>query len=50
MDLHEDAEKNVVTATFELPGIDKENVQLDLHDGVLTIAAELKSSNEHDEH
>ncbi|KAL1738243.1 hypothetical protein HDZ31DRAFT_20290, partial [Schizophyllum fasciatum] len=26
MDLHEDAEKNVVTATFEFPGVKKEDV------------------------
>ncbi|TFK79786.1 hypothetical protein K466DRAFT_533571, partial [Polyporus arcularius HHB13444] len=28
MDLHEDQEKNLVTATFELPGLSKENVQI----------------------
>ena len=30
MDLHEDAEKNLVTATFEFPGVKKEDVQVDV--------------------
>jgi len=29
MDLHEDTQTNVVTATFELPGLAKENLQID---------------------
>ncbi|TFK42395.1 hypothetical protein BDQ12DRAFT_709744 [Crucibulum laeve] len=37
MDLHEDFEQNIVTATFELPGISKED------------AFEFKISAEHDE-
>ncbi len=40
MDLHEDTEKNVVTAAFELPGVAKDAVQLDVHDGRLTVSAE----------
>lgn len=40
MDLHEDTEKNVVTAAFELPGVPKDAVQLDVHDGRLTVSAE----------
>ena len=49
MDLHEDTEKNTVTATFELPGVSKENVNIDVHNGRLIIAAESKISSEHDE-
>ena len=49
MDLHEDAEKNVVTATFELPGVKKEDVQIDFHNGRLTVGAETKISEERDE-
>jgi len=49
MDLHEDAQQNVVTATFELPGLNKENVQIDVHNGVLTVAGESQLSNERDE-
>ncbi|KAI3603291.1 small heat shock protein [Moniliophthora roreri] len=48
MDLHENAEKNVVTATFELPGLKKEDVQIDVQDGHLTIAGETKVSEEHE--
>jgi len=49
MDLHEDAEKNIVTATFEFPGVSKENVQIDVHNGRLTVSAETKESADHDE-
>lgn len=48
MDLHEDREKNLVTATFELPGLSKEHVQLDVKDNVLIVSGELISS-EHNE-
>jgi HSP20 family protein len=49
MDLHEDTERNIVTAVFELPGVSKESVQIDLHNGKLTVSAETKQSEEHDE-
>ena len=49
MDVHEDKEKNVVTATFELPGLAKENVQLDVKDNVLTVSGESTISSEHNE-
>ncbi|KAG7090449.1 hypothetical protein E1B28_009565 [Marasmius oreades] len=49
MDLHEDKEKNVVTATFELPGLQKEDVQLDVHDGRLTVSGETKISEDHEQ-
>ena len=49
MDLHEDAEKNLVTATFELPGLKKEDVQIDVHNGRLTVSGETKVSTEHEE-
>ncbi|KAF5367114.1 hypothetical protein D9758_003858 [Tetrapyrgos nigripes] len=47
MDLHEDSEKNTVTATFELPGMKKEDVNIDVHDGRLTVSGETKVSEEH---
>ncbi|KAF8961398.1 hypothetical protein BDZ97DRAFT_1921287 [Flammula alnicola] len=43
MDLHEDSEKNLVTAAFEFPGISKENFHLDIHNGKLTVSAETKA-------
>ena len=49
MDLHEDAEKNLVTATFELPGINKENVNIDVHNSRLTVSGETKLEKDHDE-
>ncbi|KAF8961401.1 HSP20-like chaperone [Flammula alnicola] len=49
MDLHEDSEKNLVTAAFEFPGVSKENIQIDIHNGKLTVSAETKQSSEHDE-
>ena len=42
MDLHEDAEKNLVTATFELPGLKKDDVSIDVHNNVLTVSGESK--------
>ncbi|GLB36872.1 putative small heat shock protein (HSP20) family protein [Lyophyllum shimeji] len=49
MDLHESAEKNTVTATFELPGLKKEDVNIDLHNGRLTVSGQAKISGEHEE-
>ncbi|KAL0959337.1 hypothetical protein HGRIS_014598 [Hohenbuehelia grisea] len=46
MDLHENAETNTVTATFELPGFKKEDVHIDVHNGRLTINAESQTSSE----
>ena len=49
MDLHEDDQNNVVTATFELPGLKKEDVNIDMHNNMLTISGESKISSERDE-
>ncbi|SRR5258705_4137677 len=49
MDLHEDTESNLVTATFEFPGVSKDNIQIDLHNGKLTVSAETKLSEEQNE-
>jgi HSP20 family protein len=48
MDLHEDSNKNTVTATFEIPGMKKEDVNIDIRDGRLTVSGETKSSEEHE--
>ena len=47
--MHEDKEKNLVTATFELPGINKENVNIDVHNSRLTVSGETKLEEDHDE-
>jgi len=49
MDLHENPETNLVTATFEFPGVAKENIQINVHNGKLTVSAETKESEEHSE-
>ena len=49
MDLHEDKEKNLVTATFEFPGSKKEDVHLEIQHGRLVVSVENKISGEHDE-
>ena len=47
--MHEDAEKNLVTATFELPGMSKDAVNIDVADNVLTVSGESRISSEHNE-
>ena len=49
MDLHEDKDANTVTATFELPGLTRENVDIGVHDGRLIISGESKISSDHEE-
>ncbi|KAJ7196091.1 small heat shock protein [Mycena pura] len=47
MDLHENTGSNTVTATFELPGIKKEDVHIETLPGRLRVSAESKISEEH---
>lgn len=49
LDLYEDTEKNLITATFELPGIKKQDIQLSVQNDLLTVSAETKTSFEHEE-
>ncbi|KAG7089077.1 hypothetical protein E1B28_010786 [Marasmius oreades] len=49
MDLHENSSTNSVTASFELPGLKKEDVQIDVRDGRLTVSGETKISEEHNQ-
>ena len=49
IDVHEDAEKNVVTATFELPGLKKDDVAIDVHNNLLTVSGESKAETERKE-
>ncbi|KAG1738482.1 HSP20-like chaperone [Suillus lakei] len=44
MDLHENAETKTVTATFELPGIKRQDVNVEVHGNCLTISGESKLS------
>ena len=49
MDLHEDRDQNMMTAQFELPGLTKENVNIDLRDNVLTVSGEYTMESDRDE-
>ncbi|KAG2073103.1 HSP20-like chaperone [Suillus decipiens] len=44
MDLYENAEAKTVTATFELPGIKQEDVNVEVHGNRLTVSGESKRS------
>lgn len=45
MDLYEDKDNFVLKA--ELPGMKKEDIEISLHEGVLTVSGERKSEEEH---
>jgi len=49
VDIREDKATNLVTATFELPGMKKEDVQIDVHNNMLTVSGETKTANKRDE-
>ena len=49
MDLHENVDSNTMTATFEFPGVLKQNVQIDVFDDHLNISGESKMSPDHKE-
>jgi len=49
MDLHENPEKNLVTATFELPGLSKDNVNIDVQDGNLAVSGEASQTSSQQE-
>lgn len=46
MDVHENKDTNTVTATFELPGLKKEDVQLDVAHGRLTVSGRVDARPE----
>lgn len=49
MDLYENTDKNIMTATFELPGLSKDNVQIDVENGNLAVSGERSVSSEQEE-
>ena len=49
MDLHEDTDKNLVTASFELPGVPKDKINIQSDNGRLTVSAETSSDETKDE-
>ncbi|KZV87317.1 putative small heat shock protein [Exidia glandulosa HHB12029] len=46
MDVHESKDTNLVTATFELPGLKKDDVTIDVHNGRLTVSGAVNTSSE----
>ncbi|THH16741.1 hypothetical protein EW146_g3941 [Bondarzewia mesenterica] len=49
LDVHENKEQNMVTATFELPGLKKEDVTIDVHNDQLTVSGESKVEEKREE-
>ncbi|KAH9060670.1 HSP20-like chaperone [Lactarius vividus] len=49
MDIHHDDKSNTVCATFELPGLQKEDVSIDVNNNILTVSGETKESTERNE-
>jgi HSP20 family protein len=49
MDVHHDKDTNSINVTFELPGLQKEDVSIDVHNNVLTVSGEDKASSERSE-
>ncbi len=49
MDLHEDTDKNIVTASFELPGLKKEDVNIELQNNRLAISGETTQSSDYNQ-
>jgi HSP20 family protein len=50
MDLHEDNEKNLVTASFEVPGLKKEDLEIETRGGQLLVSGETRFSADKEEH
>ncbi|KAJ3551312.1 hypothetical protein NM688_g4776 [Phlebia brevispora] len=49
MDLYEDDKTNKVVATFELPGMKKEDINIDVQNNCLTVSGEAKVSSDREE-
>lgn len=47
--MYEDPKDNMITATFELPGLTKDKVNIDVDDQSLTISGELTKESEMNE-
>ena len=45
VDVREDKEKNLVSATIHLPGVSRENVSVDVHNNLLKVSGESKSES-----
>jgi HSP20 family molecular chaperone IbpA len=48
MDLHENPESNTVTVLFELPGLDRENVNITVQNGRLDVSGESRLAQQYE--
>ncbi|KAI0277178.1 small heat shock protein [Russula aff. rugulosa BPL654] len=49
MDIRHDEKANSVTATFDLPGMQKKDVSIDIHNNILSVSGETKGTAEKEE-
>ena len=49
MDIRHDDKANTVTATFDLPGMEKKDVSIDVHNNILSVTGETKGTAEREE-
>jgi HSP20 family protein len=49
MDIRHDDKANTVTATFDLPGMQKKDVSIDIHNNILSVTGETKGTAEREE-
>jgi HSP20 family protein len=49
MNVHENPEGNTVTASFELPGLGRDDVQVNIHNNILTVSGEFKTAADKEE-
>ncbi|KAI0252283.1 HSP20-like chaperone [Lactifluus subvellereus] len=49
LDIYHDDKSNTVTATFEVPGMQKEDVTIDVHNNILTVSGETQQSTDRNE-
>ncbi len=49
MDIRHDDKKNTVNALFELPGLQKDDVSIDVNNDILTVSGETKHAAEREE-
>ena len=49
VDIHDNKESKEITATFELPGLNKDDVVIDVHNNRLTVSGETKFEKDTEE-
>lgn len=49
MDVHENVEDNTVTAMFDLPGVERDQINIDVNQDRLTVSGETSTSEKRDE-